>query len=124
MGVLDFRDGWRERFPSLKRRLSFLLRGLLGLLFVVSGLGKVSNLVAFHRELVLYAFLPAWSLPVLAVAIPAVEYFLGACLVLGMWLRRVVPILAGLLVVFSGALVYRMAAGATGSCGCFGGMGN
>jgi len=86
--ALRLGDRWRERFSSWRKRLSVLLRVLLGLLFVVSGLGKVSNLAAFHRELVLYAFLLAWSLPVLAVAIPAVEYFLGACLVLDRWLQN------------------------------------
>ena len=68
-----------------------------------------------------YPFLPHWTLFYLAILIPMAEYFLGTCLVLGLFLRWVLPGLLGLLLIFSGGLLVQILAGHTGSCGCFGG---
>ena len=102
-----------------KRQLISGLRILLGLVFIFSGLAKVFHLGAFMRTLAAYPFLPDWTLFYLAILIPMVEYFLGACLMLGIFLHRLIPILIGMMMVFSAAILYQELFGNSGSCGCF-----
>jgi len=113
-------QAWHGALP--KRTLISALRILLGLVFIFSGMAKIFHLGAFMRTLAAYPFLPDWTLFYLAILIPMAEYFLGACLVLGLFLRWAIPSLLGLLLIFSGALVYQLLAGNAGSCGCFGGI--
>lgn len=102
--------------------ISFLLRVILGLLFIYSGYTKFITLSIFEINLVDFG-LSNWTFaPILARIFIGLEYILGVYLILGWNLKKqTIPISLALLVLFTGALGYMIWSGQLDkSCGCFG----
>ena len=116
--------------PALKidilgnRKLTFALRLLLGLTFLVFGASKLADLGGFSDTVLSYRILPVALAEAYAVALPWAEVVIGSLLILGLGLRFVAP--AAILVIAS------LIAGTTGNlyltqtgiktCGCLPGL--
>lgn len=98
-------------------RVNFLAV-LLGIFFVVSGIGKILDVSAFRDIVFAYGIPYAWS--ILAVPIPALEIVLGVALLLNGPSRILVFISAATLILFTFAFAYAHFAEGVEDCGCFG----
>jgi uncharacterized membrane protein YphA (DoxX/SURF4 family) len=102
------------------RYLSFVFRIGLGVVFIISGVGKLSEGVAFVDQVEEANILPHALARVYGTALPYVEIVVGALLILGLLSRFVAGIggLASLsFIIGNSTRIYR---GLYGECGCFG----
>jgi putative oxidoreductase len=108
-----------ERFwPS---RVVWILRFLLGLIFVHASIGKILDPKTFAESLMAYQILESPSLiKYVAVTLPWVEWFCGVFLLLGVFVRSVSVLTSTLLVLFVLAMVSALLRGLDINCGCFG----
>lgn len=87
----------------------------------LSGLLKLSEIGAFQRSLHSWSLLPAWSVPVVTVVVPLVEF-----LVLAVWLlrlveqRRMLMVVFGILTTFTLLYIAHLAFAQRPNCNCFG----
>jgi len=95
-----------------------LLRCAMGLIFVISGLAKLSEATLFSTVISAYGLLPAALVPIVARALPLVELIAGVCLMLD--LKGSLTLISGMLLGFMGILIYGMLAGIDVGCACFG----
>ena len=112
--------GWsRARMP-----LTLVSRLLLGLVFALSALSKITTPVAFRDSVAAYQLLPRDLITPFATALPWLEALVALYLLAGLFLRPTAIVTAALLVMFTGAIGISLARGNTGhSCGCFGDSG-
>lgn len=101
--------------PALK----YFARLLVGILFLVSGFGKLLDVENFGNLIVSYGFF--WS-AMLAPAIVVLEVGLGLALVMDVFPRVCSWISIGLLAVFTGAFFYGNVVNGIEDCGCFGNL--
>ena len=122
--VVGGRHDAREWTLSAPVRIAtgWLLRLGLGGLFVLAGVLKLAQPTTFATEIVYYSFLPQLA-PYLAATLPMIEIALGLALVAAPvpWRRAAALAMAGLLAVFTVAVVQAVARGINIDCGCFGG---
>ncbi len=104
------------------RYLSFALRLVVGVTFIVSAVAKLPEKAAFVDEVAEYALLPDALAQVYGTALPWVEITVGSLLLLGLFSRLAsgVGMLAALSCIIANSIVlYR---GLNMECGCFGEM--
>lgn len=102
--------------------IGFVLRIILGVIFIYSSYSKFISLGIFEINLVDFG-LASWDLaPIIARVIIGFEYMIGVYLVLGWYLKRfTLPLSISSLVIFTIILVYMLFSGhADKNCGCFG----
>ncbi|MDD5217173.1 MAG: DoxX family protein [Candidatus Omnitrophica bacterium] len=74
----------------------FLVRIIVGIIFIYSGMGKLLTPLAETRALFYqYAFLPAFAVPWIALLFPWVEFITGSFLVLGYMTRLAATTIMG-----------------------------
>jgi len=112
------RDDKSERW-SFREPLSFWIRLILGGVFVLASLDKISYPLAFAKSISNYQILPDQLVNVAAIILPWVELILGSLLIFGIWLPGAITLVNLLLAVFFSALVFNMARGLNVDCGCF-----
>ncbi len=95
------------------------VRVYLGLVFVAAAWFKILQPYAFALSVATYRILPLGAVNALAIVLPWIEIVVGLALVLGVWTRAAALVVAGLLVVFTGAIGSAIARGFQMSCGCF-----
>ena len=100
--------------------ISFILRIIIGGIFLVSGLAKISDPVRFLLTLREFRLFPESIVPFTAVFLPWLEFFLGLSVVLGVLYRTSALMLAGLNILFIIALGSVIVRGFEVDCGCFG----
>jgi len=102
------------------RYLSLLFRIGLGVVFIVSGAGKLPELAAFVNQVEEADILPHALARVYGTALPWVEIVIGALLILGLFSRFAAGIggLAALSFIIGNST--RLYQGLYGECGCFG----
>jgi len=100
--------------------ISFILRIIIGGIFLVSGLAKISDPVRFLFTLREFRLFPESIVPFTAVFLPWLEFFLGLSVVLGVLYRTSALMLAGLNILFIIALGSVIVRGFEVDCGCFG----
>ncbi len=116
-----------DRYPSVTVAITWLLRLIVGGVFVVSGVTKgVDPWGSYYK---VYEYLLALNIPVgewgnavliLALLLFAIEFFIGASLVCGCF-RKATPIVAALFMLFMLPLTLWIAvADPVADCGCFG----
>jgi uncharacterized membrane protein YphA (DoxX/SURF4 family) len=93
---------------------------LLGLIFLISGLSKFTDLHAFAATMKDFGLVPDSVGNVLAVIIPSVEFISGLLLLLGLWTKLSSAMVIGLLIVFIAAMIPNIVEGNEIECGCFG----
>ena len=102
------------------RYLSFVFRIGLGVIFIISGAGKLPELAAFVDQVEEANVLPHVLATAYGTALPYVEIVIGALLILGLFSRFAAGIggLAALsFIIGNGTRIHR---GLYGECGCFG----
>lgn len=96
-----------------------LARLILAIIFALSAASKLSAPGIFQADVQSYHLLPASLVGPFARALPWVEVLLAVYLLLGLFLRPVAVVTAGLLLVFTAALTIELLTGHTAhSCGC------
>lgn len=102
------------------RALQWVVRLVVGGLFVYAGVRKLLDTQGFATDILHYRILPPDAVLLLAIYLPWLEILAGAALVGGILYRGGLAILSALTVIFIGAIASAMARGLDISCGCFG----
>ncbi|MDW8343359.1 MAG: MauE/DoxX family redox-associated membrane protein [Verrucomicrobiae bacterium] len=102
------------------RLVNFVLRLVLGGLFVLAAVIKIMDPAAFAVDIQNYRFLPRAMVHPVAILLPWVELGAGVLLVLGVWRRAAALVIAVLCVAFLVAISQALARGLDVHCGCFG----
>lgn len=87
-------------------------------LVLVSGSTKVLDIPAFRDRLRTWTVFPDLVLNVVAIAVPLMEFSIGAAWFLGFGRRRILGIWAACLVVYTGAILTQSALAHPPDCGC------
>jgi uncharacterized membrane protein YphA (DoxX/SURF4 family) len=97
---------------------------VLGVVLVVAGASKVTDLAASGRAVAAYRILPYDVATAVGAVLPFVEIALGVLLILGLATRLAAIVSAVLLGVFIAGIASAWARGLRIECGCFGGGGD
>ncbi len=97
----------------------FVIRLALGLTFVWAAVDKIIHPDQFARIIYNYHLLPGEYINVFALLLPWVELLTGVMVILGLWEKAAVVIIAGMLAMFIVALSIAIARGVNIECGCF-----
>jgi uncharacterized membrane protein YphA (DoxX/SURF4 family) len=92
---------------------------LLGLVFLLYGLDKISQPDVFARSIANYRILPEVFINLMAVVLPWIEVLCGLLLIFGQWTRSAALVSGLLLVVFVIAVSITLVRGLDINCGCF-----
>jgi uncharacterized membrane protein YphA (DoxX/SURF4 family) len=99
--------------------LSFLVRMMLGVMFLYAGIIKAMDPAGFALAIYNYHILPGWLVNAAAIALPSIEIMAGISLVLGLWVPGSALIISLLLFIFTTALGFNLSRGLDIACGCF-----
>jgi uncharacterized membrane protein YphA (DoxX/SURF4 family) len=117
-------NGWKEegifalKNSFLSPLIYHLIRVLLSVVFLWSGISKLIDPTGFAVIIDAYGLIPdAWILP-LAIALPLLEIVFGLGLLLD--IRGSLAVITGLLMLFVAILGYGIWLGIDIDCGCFG----
>lgn len=104
----------------MKQKVLHIICIITGIVFIVSGLGKIVNTAAFGDLMVQYGL--GW-LQLFAPLIALVEFAVGVSLVLSVKPKIMLYTSAGLLLMFTAAFTYGHFKNGVADCGCFGMLG-
>jgi uncharacterized membrane protein YphA (DoxX/SURF4 family) len=96
-----------------------VLRLFMGGVFLYASYDKILKPAAFAEAVYNYQILPDAAVNLAALALPWLEFLLGACLIAGVWMPGATVISTGLMTVFIAVLVYNKIRGLDIHCGCF-----
>lgn len=102
-----------------KKIIFSVLRICFGGLFIFAGVNKILQPKAFAEVVFNYRILPDVLINLVAVVLPWVEVISGLCVVLKRCVTGGLTILNGLLILFSGLIIFNIVRGVDISCGCF-----
>ena len=108
------------RQPLLTRFLSFVLRLVVGGVFVYAGVLKILDPAQFANDVANYRLLPSALVNFVAITLPWVETVAGILMVMGFWLPGSALVITGLMGVFLVAIGQALMRGLDIQCGCFG----
>jgi len=100
--------------------LSFVFRIIIGGIFLISGLAKISDPVRFMLTLREFRLFPEIIIPFTAIYLPWLEFILGLFILVGIMHRTASLILSGIIVSFTLAIASVTIRGFEIDCGCFG----
>jgi len=100
--------------------VSFVIRILMGGIFLLAGLAKIADPVRFMLTLREFDLFPRVIISFLAVYLPWLELLLGLSLILGLLYRTSALMLAFLNFLFMLAILSVISRGIVVDCGCFG----
>ncbi len=100
----------------------FLLgtRVLIGLVFIISGIIKISNPHDFVDAVTNFKMLPPETVNLFVIIIPWIEFSSGLLFLFNIYSKETGTILIGLLIMFSIAVAVAFLRSITFTCGCFG----
>ena len=101
------------------RVIETVIRVLLGLVFLLYGLDKISQPDVFARSIANYRLVPEVFVNLMAVVLPWIEVLCGLLLIFGQWIRSAALVSGFLLVVFVIAVSITLVRGLDINCGCF-----
>ncbi|MCE5304226.1 MAG: MauE/DoxX family redox-associated membrane protein [Chloroherpetonaceae bacterium] len=96
-----------------------ICRIIVGLMFIVVGVGKIANPEEFAKEIANYQILPYLFVNITAIIIPWIELFTGILLLLGVQTKSSSIVIAVMTVVFTIAVIIAIAKGLNIECGCY-----
>jgi uncharacterized membrane protein YphA (DoxX/SURF4 family) len=99
--------------------LALAARLYLGWVFIIACLHKIAHPHAFGLDIATYDILPLGIINLIAITLPWVELFAGIMLVAGFRVRGAAIAVAGMMVMFTAAIIIALAKGLDMSCGCF-----
>jgi putative oxidoreductase len=91
----------------------------LGAIFIIAALPKIADPPSFAHMIYNYRILPAGLINFSSLVMPWVELLCGVALVIGVWRRATLSIIALMLIVFIVAISFNLARGNAIDCGCF-----
>ena len=100
--------------------LLFIVRIVLGLIFIYAGAEKISDPEAFAVSISNYRLLPIVTLNFFAITLPWIELVAGVLTLFGIAVKENSSILFSMLLVFTIAIVISLFRGLSIDCGCFG----
>jgi len=104
-------------------RLDWILRLIVGTVFVVAGMLKIADPAKFAVDVSHYRLVPPGLLNLVAILVPWIEFTAGVFVLAGVWLRAAARIVTGLTMIFFCLIVSALARGLNIECGCFGTLG-
>ena len=122
---MEQKNGYYNKYMERHPQITFTgilyhaARWILGIVFIYASFHKILYPAAFAEAVYHYQILPDWLINLSALVLPWLELFLGAFLIIGLWMPGAVVISNLLFIIFMGALSYNMARGLDISCGCF-----
>ena len=108
------------RQPLLTRFLSFVLRLVIGGIFLYAGVVKILEPAQFANDVANYRVPPAALVNFVAITLPWVETVAGILMVMGFWLPGSSLVITGLMGVFLAAIGQALVRRLDINCGCFG----
>ncbi len=114
-----------DRMPEKRRRwnwtkvLPFVVRLILGAIFIYASLDKILHPGAFAQAIYNYQILPGELINLTAIVLPWLELILGLFMIVGLWLPGATFLCTLLLLTFFGALLFNALRGLHIDCGCF-----
>ncbi len=106
--------------PAVVDWLIFVLRLVIGGIFVVAGASKVGHGTLFAAQIAGFRLLPEGIIAPLAVILPFLEILLGGYLIVGFFTRIAGWVAVVMLALFDLAIASAVVRGMSVSCGCFG----
>ena len=97
----------------------FILRLILGIVFIYASIGKIFNPMDFSLAIQNYRILPEPLINFVAIILPWIELYCGIFIILGILTRVSAATLVILTTVFIFALISALARGLDISCGCY-----
>ena len=91
----------------------------LGVLFVVAALPKIIDPPSFAHMIYNYRIVPAKLINLMALTMPWVELLCGLALIVGVWRRAALLLIAAMLLVFITAIGINLGRNNAIDCGCF-----
>lgn len=110
---------WCQCSPKYHNMLYTICRIVLGGVFVYASWDKILDPAAFAQIIVNYQIVSSGIANLSALFLPWLELVCGICLIINRLPNGSAIIIAGLMVVFMGALGYNIYRGIDVSCGCF-----
>lgn len=101
------------------RILYHVTRLVLGGVFIYASMDKIIHPQAFAQAVFNYQVLPGFLINLTALILPWLELILGVCLLLNRWVQGASGMVAILMSIFLGMIVFNLARGLDISCGCF-----
>jgi uncharacterized membrane protein YphA (DoxX/SURF4 family) len=98
--------------------LQFVLRLIIGGMFIYVAYNKLVNPEEFAKAIKNYDMLPFWAINIMAIILPYIELFCGLFLILGIYKKSSSVIIAVSLFIFIIALTTAYARGLNIDCGC------
>lgn len=114
---------WLGNPTNTGNYVNWLLRLLVGGLFVFSGGLKIADPAKFAHAVGNYRLVPHELINLVAILLPTVEFVAGSFLLAGVWLRAAALLITSLTAVFAVVIVSALARGLNIECGCFGTLG-
>ena len=100
------------------RLMLLILRWLLAIVFIHSGLGKITDNIVFATDVANYRILPLYMINVFAIILPWVEILCGLSLINGINVRSSAFLIALMNLMFIAAASLALARGLDIECGC------
>ena len=104
------------------RILLFLLRLIVGGVFIWAGVLKIADPLGFAQSIKNYQVVSPTLAFLIAIVLPWVEVLSGALLIIGVLKRSSALLISLLLIGFIGLVALALARGIDTSCGCFGSL--
>ncbi|MFQ6676239.1 MAG: MauE/DoxX family redox-associated membrane protein [Fidelibacterota bacterium] len=95
------------------------LRLILGGMLLYASFDKIADPSSFQRAVANYRMIPYAYTNLLAVVLPWLELYVGACLIVGIFVDGATLLTMGMMVVFIAALSQATVRGLDIECGCF-----
>jgi uncharacterized membrane protein YphA (DoxX/SURF4 family) len=96
-----------------------ILRVYVGAVFIAASMYKINYPGEFAETIAAYQLVPYWAVNPLALVMPWTELVAGVLLVLGVRTKSAAAVIAGMLGVFSLAILITLLRGIPIGCGCF-----
>ncbi|OGF48004.1 MAG: hypothetical protein A2452_04950 [Candidatus Firestonebacteria bacterium RIFOXYC2_FULL_39_67] len=103
----------------LNKKALFVLRLIIGGLFILSSFNKLYDPEHFQAIIMMYKILPDVLVSIFAIVLPWVEFVCGILIVLNCYAKSSALILSAILIAFIGAILLNLARGLIHDCGCF-----
>ncbi|QTA90500.1 OS_HP2 family (seleno)protein [Desulfonema magnum] len=94
------------------------VRWLLGIVFVCASYHKITEPAQFAKIIYGYDLFPSFSINLIAIILPYLEFYSGLALILGIYPRSAVLVINGMLFAFIIALSVNLVRGHEFDCGC------
>ncbi|MFH1825435.1 MAG: MauE/DoxX family redox-associated membrane protein [Candidatus Firestonebacteria bacterium] len=103
----------------LTKNILFVLRLIIGILFILSSFNDLYNPEYFRTSILMYKILPVMLASITAIVLPWLEFVCGILIILNVHTKSSALILSVILVAFIGAISLNLVRGYIHDCGCF-----